>query len=98
MGSPFPHIRLIFDGSLYYIEFIENYDELYDIIIDYIKNNENSMINALDISKEFNIPFVFVGTIFKDLERDNFIKIQKTLGGLYISKITERGIDFFNNH
>ena len=55
-------------------------------------------INALDISKKFNIPFVFVGTVFKDLERDNFIKLQKAVGGLYINKITERGIDFFNDY
>ena len=98
MGSKFPYVRLIPDGSIYYIEFMDNYDEIYRIVIEYIKNNENSMINASDISKEFNIPFVFVGTVFKDLERDNFIKLQKAIGGLYIRHITERGIDFFNNY
>lgn len=98
MGSKFPYVRLIPDGNIYYIEFIDNYDEIYRIVIEYIKNNENSMINASDISKEFNIPFVFVCTVFKDLERDNFIKLQKAIGGLYIRHITERGIDFFNNY
>ena len=97
MGESFPYIMLIGDGHINYIDFIDNYDEFYEIVIDYIKNHEDSMINALDISKEFNIPFVFVGTVFKDLERDNLIKLQRALGGLYISKITERGADFFNN-
>ena len=97
MGESFPYVMLISDGHIYYIDFIENYEEIYKIVIDYIKNHENSMINALDISKEFNIPFVFVGTVFKDLERDNLIKLQRALGGLYIIKITERGADFFNN-
>ena len=97
MGESFPHIMLIPDGHISYIDFIENYDEIYGIVIDYIKNHEDPMINALDISKEFNIPFVFVGTVFKDLERDNLIKLQRALGGLYISKITERGADFFND-
>lgn len=98
MGESFPHIMLIPDGHISYIDFIDNYDEIYDIVIDYIKNHENPMINALDISKEFNIPFVFVGTVFKDLERDNLIKLQRALGGLYITKITERGADFFNDN
>lgn len=98
MGESFPHIMLIPDGHISYIDFIDNYDEIYDIVIDYIKNHENSMINALDISKEFNIPFVFVGTVFKDLERENLIKLQRALGGLYITKITERGADFFNDN
>ena len=98
MGESFPHIMLIPDGHISYIDFIENYDEIYGIVIDYIKNHENPMINALDISKEFNIPFVFVGTVFKDLERDNLIKLQRALGGLYITKITERGADFFNDN
>lgn len=97
MGESFPYIMLIGDGHINYIDFIDNYDEFYEIVIDYIKNHEDSMINALDISKEFNIPFVFVGTVFKDLERDNLIKLQRALGGLYISKITERGADFFNH-
>ena len=98
MGESFPHIMLIPDGHISYIDFIDNYDEIYDIVIDYIKNHENPMINALDISKEFNIPFVFVGTVFKDLERDNLIKLQRALGGLYVTKITERGADFFNDN
>ena len=95
----FPRVRLISEGNVFYADFIEKYDEIYEVIIDYIKNYKNpKKINALDISKKFNITFVFVGTVFKDLERDNFIKLQKAVGGLYINKITERGIDFFNDY
>lgn len=98
IGSKFPYVQLIPNGSVYYIDFIDNYDGIYNVVIEYIKNNNNSMINASDISKEFNIPYVFVCTVFKDLERNNLIKLQKAIGGLYIRNITERGIDFFNDN
>lgn len=98
IGSKFPYVQLIPNGSLYYIDFIDNYDVIYNLVIDYIKNNNDSMINASDISKEFNIPYVFICTVFKDLERNNLIKLQKTISGLYIRHITERGIDFFNDN
>ena len=34
----FPRVRLISEGNVFYADFIANYDEIYEVIIDYIKN------------------------------------------------------------
>ena len=50
--------------------------------------------NDVEISKRLNVPRIFVDAVFVDLENQNLVKTKTGIGGMYISKFTDRGNDY----
>lgn len=91
-----PMIKLSPLGAYNGREFINNYDEIFNEVISSIKLN-HSLNNDVEISKELNIPRIFVSAVLKDLENQNLVEIKSGMGGNYISKFTDRGKEYFSN-
>ena len=88
----YPLIKLTPKGVIFCKECID-FEEIYNVVSLKIK----PMCSSFEISEELKIPKVFVDAVFVDLNDNNLIKIKSNCGDLLVLKITEKGIEYFNN-
>lgn len=86
-----PKVRLTFEGVYYGREYLDNYVDYYDKVVELIKNS--SLKTTLEISKYLGVNHLVCGAIFIDLAEQGLIKYDKGLGGLKLKFIRE-GFDF----
>nr|WP_295000088.1 hypothetical protein [uncultured Methanobrevibacter sp.] len=74
--------------------YIDNYDKIFEDVVSLITSANSSLNNDVEISKRLNVPRIFVDAVFVDLENQNLVKTKTGIGGMYISKFTDRGNDY----
>ena len=87
-------ISLTSKGAFLGKEYIKNYEKIFDDVVSLITSENSSLRNDVKISKRLNVPRIFVDAVFEDLEDQNLIIIKTAIGGMYISKFTDRGKDY----
>ena len=75
-----PKVRLTFEGVYYGREYLDNYDESYDRVVDLIK--KSSLKTTPEISKYLGVNHLVCGAIFIDLAEQGLAKYKKGIGGL----------------
>ena len=60
----------------------------------YIDNYDKIFEDVVSLIKRLNVPRIFVDAVFVDLENQNLVKTKTGIGGMYISKFTDRGNDY----
>ena len=87
-----PQVLLTFKGAYYGKEYIDNYDEIYDEVINLIKSK--SLKTTSEIKKILGIHHIIIGAIFIDLSEQGLITYEQGLGGLKL-KFSEEGKLYF---
>lgn len=87
-------ISLTSKGAFLGKEYIKNYEKIFDDVVSLITSENSSLRNDVEISKKLNVPRIFVDAVFADLEDQNLIIIKTAIGGMHISKFTDRGKDY----
>lgn len=89
-------VLLTSKGAFLGKDFIGNYDKIFEEVVSLITSESSSLSNDVEISKRLNVPRIFVDAVFVDLENQNLVKTKTGIGGMYISKFTDRGKDYFS--
>lgn len=90
------NILLTSKGAFLGKEYIGNYDKIFEDVVSLITSENSSLSNDVEIAKRLNVPRIFVDAVFVDLENQNLVKTKTAIGGMYISKFTDRGKDYFS--
>lgn len=88
------NILLTSKGAFLGKGYIDNYDKIFEDVVSLITSENSSLNNDVEISKRLNVPCIFVDAVFVDLENQNLVKTKTAIGGMYISKFTDRGKDY----
>lgn len=89
-----PEVKLTPKGAFYGKEYIKDYDKIFNEVTSLIAKDSKQFNNNTTISRELNIPLIYVGAVLNDLEKQKYITLKQMASGLFF-KFTDRGREYF---
>lgn len=87
-----PQVLLTFKGAYYGREYINNYDKIYEDVVDLIRYD--SLKTTSEIMEILGFHHIIIGVIFIDLSEQGLITYEQGLGGLRL-EFNEEGKLYF---
>ena len=83
-------------GAFFGREYIGNYEKIFNDVVSLIIS-KNPLNDDASIAYKLDISRIFVDAVFQDLKNQDLVKLRTSSMGMYISKFTDSGMDYFSN-